>query len=304
MSRTSRILCAVDFSRPAKAVFEQALALSRARNAELTAVRAIPVRDRFNWNARERLARTAALQRAAAAAGVRLRVTEQHGDPAGVILLHANTGRFDLIVLGTHARTGLARLRDGSIAEQVTKRSRCPVLVVPVPKDTRLDLARFDNLVCAVDFTKGSDRAVRQALQLVKGGGRLTLVHVSRAAGLGVATHGYNLAVPEYAHRLHHDAWRRMRDAVPIEARMVADIRARVTSGAPATEITRVASELDADLIVMGVTARGVVGRTLIGSTVARVIRTAGRPVLAVPERLSKRLDVHMAPERRPRLAA
>ena len=89
MSRSSRILCAVDFSRPAQAAFEHALVLSRELNAELTAVHAVPVSEGFNWHARERIAKTEALRRAADAAGVRVRVTEQHGDPAGVILLHA-----------------------------------------------------------------------------------------------------------------------------------------------------------------------------------------------------------------------
>lgn len=102
MSRSSRILCAVDFSRPEQAAFEHALALSRERHAELTAVHAVPANERFSWRARARIARTEALRRAADAVGVRLRVTEQHGDPARVILLHANAGRFDVIVIGRH----------------------------------------------------------------------------------------------------------------------------------------------------------------------------------------------------------
>lgn len=64
---------------------------------------------------------------------------------------------------------------------------------------------------------------------------------------------------------------------VPVEARTRADVRARVVSGTPATEIVRIASEIDADLIVMGVMSRGAIGRNLFGSTAARVIRTAGQ---------------------------
>ena len=305
MSGSTRILCAVDFSRPAQAAFEHALALSRDRNAELTAVHAIPVSERFNWRARERIAKTAALRSAAEAAGVRLRVAEQHGDPAGVILLHANAGRFDLIVLGTHARTGVERLRAGSIAEQVTQRARCPVLIVPMPEKRRADPASFRNIVCPVDFTHASDAALRQALQLVKGGGRLTLLHVSRGLNpLGATRYAYHFSVPEYARRLQQDAWQRMQDAVPVEARTMADVRARVVSGTPATEIARIASEIDADLIVMGVTSRGAIGRRLIGSTAARVIRTAARPVLAVPERVSERLDPDMESVLATRVAA
>ena len=52
----------------------------------------------------------------------------------------------------------------------------------------------------------------------------------------------------------------------------------------PSDEIVRIADEARADLIVMGVTSRGAIGRRLIGSTAARVMRRAGCAVLAVPE--------------------
>jgi nucleotide-binding universal stress UspA family protein len=287
VSGFSRILCAVDFSRPAQAAFEQALALCRERGADLTLVQAIPLSERFNWRARERMARTARLRDAAAAAGVRLHVTEQHGDPAGVILLHASAGRFDLIVLGTHARTGVERFRTGSIAEQVTQRAGCPVLVVPVPDGRHRAPVSFRHIVCPVDFTPGAYAALGYAHRLAKSGGRLTLLHVSTASDpASTSGHRSHFSVPEYDRWRRQDAWQRLHDAVPVEARTTADVRARVVSGTPAVEIARFASEVDADLIVLGVTSRGAIGRTLIGSTAARVIRFAGRPVLAVPERI------------------
>jgi nucleotide-binding universal stress UspA family protein len=302
---SSRILCAVDFSRPAQAAFEHALAVSRARNAELTAVHAVPVSERFAWRVRERITKTAALRGAAEAAGVRLRITEQHGDPAGVILLHANAGRFDLIVLGTHARKAVERIRAGSLAEQVTQRATCPVLIVPMSEERCEDVASFRNILCPVDFTKASTAALGHALQLVKGGGRLTLLHVSRAShGVSASRYAYHFSVPEYARRLQQDAWQRLQDAVPVEARTRADVRARVVSGTPATEIVRIASEIEADLIVIGVTSRGAIGRKLIGSTAARVIRTAGRPLLAVPEGILERFDLDATPDSVLRLAA
>lgn len=304
VSGPSRILCAVDFSRPAQAAFEHALALSRDRNAELTALHAIPVSERFNWRARERIAKTAALRGAAEAAGVRLRVTEQHGDPAGVILLHANAGRFDLIVVGTHARTGVERLRTGSIAEQVTQRASCPVLIVPMSEGWREGLASFRNIMCPVDFTKASDAALGHALHLVEGGGRLTLVHVSSAHAVSASRYAYHFGGSEYARRLQQDAWHRLQDAVPVEARTTADVRARVVSGTPATEIVRIASEIEADLIMMDVTSRGAIGRKLVGSTAARVLRTAGRPVLAVPEGFLGRVNLDTTPDSVTRIAA
>jgi nucleotide-binding universal stress UspA family protein len=80
------------------------------------------------------------------------------------------------------------------------------------------------------------------------------------------------------------DAWRRLQEAIPLEARQSGSVHARVVTGAPSDEIVRIADEARADLIVMGVTSRGAIGRRLIGSTAARVMRRAGGAVLAVPE--------------------
>ena len=51
----------------------------------------------------------------------------EQGEPHGTILNIANAGKFDMIVMGTHGRTGLSRVFLGSIAERVVRHSRCPV---------------------------------------------------------------------------------------------------------------------------------------------------------------------------------
>ena len=62
------------------------------------------------------------------------------GEPSDAILRLARDGGGDLIVMGTHGRTGLSRLLIGSVAEAVLRRSACPVLTlrvpVKVPRDT------------------------------------------------------------------------------------------------------------------------------------------------------------------------
>jgi nucleotide-binding universal stress UspA family protein len=55
------------------------------------------------------------------------------GDPAGEIVRAAEEENASLIVLGTHGRTGLARLLMGSVAEQVVRHAPCPVLIVKDP---------------------------------------------------------------------------------------------------------------------------------------------------------------------------
>lgn len=57
----------------------------------------------------------------------------EQGDPATEILRVAQETHADLIVMGTHGRTGLDRLLMGSVAEQVVRRAPCPVVTVKIP---------------------------------------------------------------------------------------------------------------------------------------------------------------------------
>jgi hypothetical protein len=56
------------------------------------------------------------------------------GSPAEEIIRYATDQGIDLIVMGTHGRTGLERLLMGSVAEQVVRGAPCSVLVVKMPK--------------------------------------------------------------------------------------------------------------------------------------------------------------------------
>ena len=287
MSQPFRILCAVDFSKPAQAAFKQALALSRARNAELTVVHAVPKDQPFRSNAHKRIAMLAALRQAAAEAGIRLKVSVQHGNPAGVILLHARARHPDLIVIGTHQRTGLERLRSGSVAETITLRAACPVLAVPAPADGSVatPTSSFESVLCPVDFSAVSSTALRHTLSLATASkSRVTLVHVVPGMSRTNVYHSVSpYRVPEYRDLVTHEAWRRLQEAVPPGERRSGRVLVRVVTGDPSTEITRIAADVNADVIVMGVTSRNAVGRRLFGATATRVMRTAGCAVLAVP---------------------
>jgi len=52
------------------------------------------------------------------------------GDPADTILEVADDGNFDLIVMGTHGRSGIRRMILGSVSEKVSRRATCPVLTI------------------------------------------------------------------------------------------------------------------------------------------------------------------------------
>lgn len=131
MSTLSRILCAIDLEKASERAFDRALSLAVAGKAWLFLLHAIPSRVPFSSRADERLEYLTELRERAEAAGVKVRVEEQHGDPARVIVLHANARKVDLVVLGSNRRRGWERFREGSVAERVLRRASWPVLIVP-----------------------------------------------------------------------------------------------------------------------------------------------------------------------------
>jgi nucleotide-binding universal stress UspA family protein len=73
--------------------------------------------------------RLAVTQRAAESAGAqRVETRLLHGQPSTAIVDAARSGQFDLIVMGTHGRTGIKHALLGSVAERVVRNAPCPVL--------------------------------------------------------------------------------------------------------------------------------------------------------------------------------
>jgi nucleotide-binding universal stress UspA family protein len=70
------------------------------------------------------------LLKQARAAGVKAKSIVLVGAPADVIVRTARTGRADLVVMGTHGRSGLSRFLLGSVASRVIATAPCPVLTV------------------------------------------------------------------------------------------------------------------------------------------------------------------------------
>jgi nucleotide-binding universal stress UspA family protein len=131
MATIARILCAIDLEKASERAFDRALTLAAISGARLHLLHAAPANERFSWRAPERLRYLTTLRERAEAAGVWVRVEEQQGDPAGVIVLHANARKVDIVVLGSNRRRGWQRLREGSVSERVLRRAAWPVLIVP-----------------------------------------------------------------------------------------------------------------------------------------------------------------------------
>lgn len=145
MALFRRILYATDFSAPSRRAFATALALAKANRAELTVAHvlvppmppigdmyaAVPPRVYEDLAADTRRRAQAEMTRLVAkakTAKVRVRGVLLDGIPHEQIVRRAR--RADLVVIGTHGRTGLPRLFLGSVAARVVALAPCPVLTV------------------------------------------------------------------------------------------------------------------------------------------------------------------------------
>jgi nucleotide-binding universal stress UspA family protein len=143
MLRWKKVCCAVDFADPSRAAMVQAADVAKRFEAELTLLHAIapPAQAADDVlvssrgvaaveaeRAQETLARWRADAERRAAQPVRTIVL--WGDPVASIVRHVREERCDLLVVGTHGRSGVARLTLGSAAERIARQSPCPVLVV------------------------------------------------------------------------------------------------------------------------------------------------------------------------------
>lgn len=143
--KLQRILVPLDHSPGYEAIVDVAVAIARGAGATLTLLHAyespnamigvVPGATVGGETAAAREAGAALLERAAERAGdvVVDRLLEQDSPASYAIVHEAGAGKFDLIVMGTHARRGVARLVLGSTAEKVLREAPCPVTAVHLP---------------------------------------------------------------------------------------------------------------------------------------------------------------------------
>ena len=274
-----RILVPISHAHGPDAAFDHALTLARTANAELYLIHAVPADLPFSTGAAVRSARWTELRARAAAAGVPVETAEQHGDPADVIVLHADSRAVDLIVMSTERRTGWDRFRQPSVAERVLRRTARPVLVVGGDGATP---SAFENVLVAVDLTPSSALLVDVAKKLSAHDARqLTILHVAERLEHRDAVWSHaRWVVPEYRKYVLDDA-RRQLDDVTSSIRVDAgvNVQTRVATGAAADAVVAHAADVDADLIVLGRSRRFMRP----GAMAIRVLRQTDRPLLVVP---------------------
>jgi nucleotide-binding universal stress UspA family protein len=197
--------------------------------------------------------------------------------PAVDDAIHEN--KADLIVLGTHGRTGAQKLLMGSVAEEIFRRAPVPVLTIGPHVNRGLhNAARFRRILYATDFTPESLAAAPWAISMAQENqAHLLLLNVMRPRELQAHERCAEETIANAMHHLH--------ELVPPSAELWCRPEAFVQYGDPAGKILESAQELAADLIVLGLrNATGYIGPTthLARTTAQSVVARAHCPVLTV----------------------
>jgi nucleotide-binding universal stress UspA family protein len=199
------------------------------------------------------------------------------GSVCAVVEAVADEKKADLIVVGTNGRRGIGKFILGSVAEEILRRAKCPVLTVGPhsPSETPRE-SEFKKIVYATDFGDASPAAAAYAAALAEEHqAHLTLLHV-----LTNPKAGELVSAPE----LEAAALDRLRALVAEEAQLWCEPKAMVRHGVPAEQILEVANEEQADLIILGLrNIKSVMRATHLPAAVAhQVISHAPCPVLTV----------------------
>ena len=195
MIEIRRILCPIDFSDCSRRALDHAVAIANWYDSTITLEHVSPivplaayapgsgVVPSANLSPAEREALLTSMRQFAAAEAspdIRFDYILGEGGTAAQVLNAADTLASDLIVIGTHGRSGFERLMLGSVTEKVLRKATCPVLSVPPHSTDAVPVPPlFTRILCAVDFSECSIHALEYAMSLAQeAGGTLTVLHV------------------------------------------------------------------------------------------------------------------------------
>jgi nucleotide-binding universal stress UspA family protein len=301
MIEIRHILCPVDFSDLSRRALDHAIAVAKWYGSRLTvlyvyhvpragvALSSLPAAPAAEPVAlspadREQLRQQLrGLAPADAVKNVPIECVVAEGDVTAEVLAEAQAA--DMVVLGTHGRSGFEHLMLGSVAEKVVRKAHCPVMTIPpAAADASKPVpALFHRIVVGVDFSDASLHALKYALSLAEeADAHLTVVRVveiPRELAEWAAESGEGKG---YVDRWKGLASTRLHDVVPTDAHVYCHIEERVETGQPYRELLRVAAEQSAGLIVIGARGHGVLDRMFFGSTAQHVVRHAVCPVLTL----------------------
>lgn len=276
------ILVATDFSGPSEKAFEYAVKIARHYGSTLHLLHVI--RPGMGTELLSPQVLPAAIERERQAAADQLRSWARrvgdlqhqtwlkYGEVPEIVKTLTDAKHFDLVVVGTHGRSGLKKLVMGSVAEAIFREAACPVLTVGPNVGDATAPGELRHILYAVDPLEESHGALGYALSLAeKNRAALTLLHVI-ADGEPVSP----------ARARSRDCRELLRALVPQEVGLPVAADCRVEfSKTPISMIISVAQTIPADLMLIDV-RREEAWATRLPDNASRIVIQAPCPVLTV----------------------
>ncbi|MCK6547580.1 universal stress protein [Myxococcota bacterium] len=314
MEPIRRILVPVDFSECSREALHRAIAFARPFHASLDVLHvwmvpayvsptlAIQIAQTKDTTTLEAIGREEAeeqmsrfLESIERPTDVPITPTVEAGEPLGVVL--ARSKDADLVIAGTHGRTGLSHFLLGSVAEKIVRLSEKPVLTIrsltghpdaPTQKIAKNLQFPPKRILVPVDFSSSSKLALEAALSVqTMLGAKVEVLH----AVTHVPIEGAELLVSGYAgeSKTPFREWARSRADEEMKAFLAsvkggerADVR--VLLGEPVATVLEESTSGRYDLVVIGTHGRTGVSRLIMGSVAERIVRRSPCPVLTVRE--------------------
>jgi nucleotide-binding universal stress UspA family protein len=218
-----------------------------------------------------------------------IKTTVLVGRPASELDERSRESTADLIVMATHGRGPLSRVWLGSVADELMRHTRTPILLVRPEDKDKVDLTdrpSFQHVLVPLDGSERAEAVVAQAVTLARGPeGQYTLLRVVRypdelvsayvPGTIQMSQQVVDEGIREANIYLDGIATRMRQDGLEVETRVLVDSR-------PASAILSYADDHEVDLIAMATHGRGGVPRAVMGSVTDKVVRGAHRPVLVV----------------------
>jgi nucleotide-binding universal stress UspA family protein len=293
------ILCPVDFSEPSRGALRAAWGLARSLHARFFVLHVVDDRfaqpltplsvfERIRQDVRsEAEARLGAFVEAALPTWPMPERFVRWGAPADEIVSEIGRSAPDLVVLGTHGRSGLERFAVGSVAEKVVRASPVPVLTVrgggswTLVNGSRGGAER--KILLATDLSEHAARAASLAAWFAATfDAELSVLHVVVPAPDLSDPIGVPLPI-DFTGKRENDARARLDEwssrFLPTDTRRRNDV---VVASSAVEGIVREAAAQRVDLVVLGTHGWGLFHRALLGSVAARTLRRAPCPVLTL----------------------
>jgi len=282
-----KILCLSDFSDASELALPFAINLSRAYGAKVLALHVLtpmpvayvsPETSMQLIDAVEEGARTGMQRLDCQLTGVDHESLLLHGDNvwnsvSEVLKEHD----IDLVVLGTHGRTGASKLVMGSVAEEIFRKCKAPVLTIgPSVHNGMHNGGKFQSVLFATDFGDDAAAALPYALSIAEESqAKLYLLHV--------LPQPVPNRFPKSSKETVADAMHHLQQLIPKDAEFWCKPEAVVWHGDAGESILQAAKKLSADLIVMGIrgAGKGIMMATHLGNSVVyKVVTRSVCPVL------------------------